>query len=277
MIVVFIVLIVLGLVILYPITPRYFKETKKLWITVGTILIHIGAYGLLWLHLPGVVFVSLLLFEAGLFVVWDPFHLCPPPQKKLVNTIGFIVTAAGVIISLSIFTSFPLWLWALPLIIALLPYVVPPLGRQSRSILALSIILVIVYLGIMGLNTWRRLVPEGEKTVGTGLAGSETKSEKTPAPETPPLPPPSLPGEKTVTPAPTVPLAGEPPGPVTRALQGIDKRMQELEEENARLKMELETLRNENLKLRESMVGKNREIEQQKEQIEGIKGAVEKL
>ena len=59
---VFIALTIIGVGILYPITPRYFAETKKFWITFGTILAHIGAYGLLWLHLPGVVFVSLLLF-----------------------------------------------------------------------------------------------------------------------------------------------------------------------------------------------------------------------
>ena len=273
---VFIALIAIGLIILYPITPRYFVETKKFWITFGIILSHIGAYGLLWLYLPGVVFVSLFLLEAGLFTIRDPFHLCPPAQKKLVNTVCFTAAAGGIIISLSIFTSFPFWLWTLPVILALLPYVVSPLAKHHKSILALSITLVIVYLGIMGVKTYRRFVPTGEKIVSTGLVGSETKPEIPPIPEM--LPPPSLqtPTEKLVggpTPAPAI----EPPGPVTAAIQGIDKKMQSLEEENARFKTEIETLRNENVKLRESMIQKNKEIDQMKREIEEIKGAVEKL
>lgn len=155
----FIILGVLGIVILYPITPRYFPETKKFWITCGLILAHIGLYGLLWLHTHKVAAVSLFLVEGGAFLVWDPFSLCPEIYRKIVRVVGDILFGLGIILSLSYFTKFPLWLWSIPAMGLLLPYLIPPLHQYIKLILALSLALMIAYLGVIGLRIYRQFYP----------------------------------------------------------------------------------------------------------------------
>ncbi len=150
---------ILGILILYPITPRYFPETKKFWITCGLILAHIGLYGLLWLHTHKVATVSLFLTEGGIFLIWDPFALCPEIYRNSVRVVGDILLGLGIIISLSFFTKFPLWLWTIPAVGLLLPYLIPPLHRHVKWILTTSLALMIIYLTIIGSRIYHHFYP----------------------------------------------------------------------------------------------------------------------
>ncbi len=147
-------LLLFGGVIIYPITPKYFQNTKKFWFTSGTLLSHIGLYGLLWMKAPWMVALSIFLLESGLFVLADPLKIIPPPHKKLSVGIGGILTSASLTVSLSFFTKFPLWLWAIPVVLYLLIFLIPPLKKQARLIYTLALLLVVFYLGIIGFRIY---------------------------------------------------------------------------------------------------------------------------
>lgn len=149
----------LGLLIIYPIAPRYFQQTRLFGITCGVVLAHIGIYGLLWYHANKFITASLLMVEGGIFVIWDPFKLCPETYKKLVRVVGNILMALGLITSLSFFTHFPIWLWIFPAAGMLLPYLIPPLQKYIKPILAVSLGLILLYLVIIGVKIYHRFNP----------------------------------------------------------------------------------------------------------------------
>ncbi len=104
----FAALTLLGLLILYPVTPHFFKNFQKLSATFGAILMHVGGYGFLWLHQVPVLTVSLILVEGGIFLIIDPLYLSRAGQvRKLVLIVGQILMAIGRAINLSYLAGFP--------------------------------------------------------------------------------------------------------------------------------------------------------------------------
>lgn len=244
----FIFLFSLGALIIYPLTPRYFSQTKKFWLTVGAVLLHIGLYGVLWLHLVHVITISLFLIEGGTFVLWDPLTIFGEPHRKLYRLIGNLLIISGAILSVSYYTSFPFWPWAIPAIGFLLPFLIPPLHAFSKPILTVSTLLVLVYGSLIGYRIYQQVTPKKSQT---------PTSMEMPAIEGTVPPPLELAAPQHLSPP--VPTGG----PLSDMIREGDEKLKGLENENTRLKTELENLQN--------------QIKENQEKIEELKKVVNQL
>lgn len=220
----FILILIIGLGIIYPLTPRYFSNTKKLWVTIGAILFHIGLYGLLWLHLVHILTLSLFFVEGGVFVLWNPLHIFAETYRKPARLVGNLLIVSGAIISVSYYTSFPFWPWAIPAIGFLVPFLIPPLRSYSKLILTLATLLILFYGSIIGYRIYNQFRPQPQPVIVT------PEPSVTPPPPTPIIPP-------TVTPPPT-------PGPLSEAIHEADEKLKGVDDENEHLKEQVETLQN---------------------------------
>ncbi len=229
----FILILTIGLGIIYPLTPRYFSNTKKLWVTIGAVLFHIGLYGLLWLHLVHVLTLSLFFVEGGIFVLWNPLHIFAETYRKPARLVGNLLIACGAIISVSYYTLFPFWPWAIPAIGFLIPFLIPPLRRYSKLILTLSTLLILLYGSIIGYRVYNQFRSPPQKVIEVIEAPEITPTPLTEGvpTETTPTPPP------IVTPPPT-------PGPLSEAIHEADEKLKGVDEENVHLKEQVETLQN---------------------------------
>lgn len=246
-------LLIFGAAILYPITPKYFQNTKKFWLTSGTLLSHIGLYGLLWMNSPWMVSISLFLLESGLFIMADPIKIIPVNQKKIFIGIGTILTSSSIALSLSFFTHFPLWLWAIPTSLYLLQFIIPPVKKHSRLILALSVLLIVSYLAIIGFRIYSYFHND-----------ITTSSVELTAPNTPPV--------TTSSSAIISPVLQT--GPIATAIKEADSKLVELEAENKMLKEQLEILKNKQSELEKSLSEKLNELNQNSQRIDDVKKAV---
>lgn len=233
----FSILVLAGVLLIYPLSSRFAPSQKKNLIPLGIGLFHIGLYGLLWLHTIWVVPVSLFLVEGGLVIIGDPLHLLNPNLYKTARLAGTLSIALGVVISLSFFTLFPYWLWALPAVGYLLAYLVPPLQKYKKLIFILSTLIVCLYLIIIGERVYHHFYKTPSTTQITQTPpASESMSPST---EIAPVPEEALPSPAT--------------DPLSSAMREVDTRLKALEEENLQLKNEVNQLRQENENLKETI------------------------
>lgn len=94
--------------------------------------------------------IFIILFILAGFALWDPFQFWKADPKDKNRIAGFFFIAFGVLWGVSNATHFPLWLWAFPVALAVLPEVVPPLSVHRRKLLTGAIVLAAVYLAIVG-------------------------------------------------------------------------------------------------------------------------------
>lgn len=146
----FIVSLLIGLIIVFPLTPKFFPEEKKVAYTLGGILSHTGLYGILWIVVPHFILISILLLELGILMLWDPLGWFPPQHKKNMHLISYVLIVAGLVTGISFAELFPLWLWILPIVIYLIPQVVKPWRQHNRLFVAASISISVAYCILIG-------------------------------------------------------------------------------------------------------------------------------
>lgn len=127
-------------------TPRKYRSYIE---TIGATIFHIGAFGILYKKIALKIFVALILFVLSLFILFDPLKISEKVNKRHYRLIGFIVFFAASTFALEFFTSFPVWLWIVPIVIYLVPILVPPLKKRQILFSISSWATVIVYLSII--------------------------------------------------------------------------------------------------------------------------------
>lgn len=146
----FIVSLLIGLIIIFPLTPKFFPNEKRVAYTLGMILAHAGLYGILWIVTPHFILISILLFELGILMLWDPLGWFPPQHKKNIQLISYVLIVASLVTGISFADLFPLWLWILPIVIYLIPQVVKSWRQHNRLFVAASISISVAYCILIG-------------------------------------------------------------------------------------------------------------------------------
>lgn len=245
------ILILIGLLIIYPVTPKYLPGQKKFLTTLGLIISHIGIYGLIWDKIHLFLIVSFILIELGLFNLWDPLHIWSDSHIRKVRAVSILLIIAGILCGLSYITRFPHWLWVFPIVFYLAPYFIPPFKAYHKPLVATAIIVTLAYMSIMGFRIYTDFfeseVVEKEEVL-------EKVEEKGVVVEKQPPPP--------------------EPGLLLSAIQDIDQKISSLKKENEKLQSKLDTLDKENKDLNESLKKKIKKIEEQEAKIEELKKLV---
>lgn len=230
----FIVSLLIGLIIVFPLTPKFFPEEKKVAYTLGVILAHTGLYGILWIVVPHFILISILLFELGILMLWDPLGWFPPQHKKNMHLISYVLIVAGLVTGISFAELFPLWLWILPIAIYLMPQLVKPWRQHNRLFVAASISISVAYCILIGFKIHKYF--------------QDDISDAQPLPSVElalPLPP-------VLEPPVELPMAPpvEPSAPdLTAEVHEIDSTLKSLKEQNVNLGHEVKRLAEENERL----------------------------
>ncbi|OVE80649.1 hypothetical protein BVY03_05735, partial [bacterium K02(2017)] len=98
----------------------------------------------------------------SLFILIDPLKIGEHVNVKLYRLFGYITLFASVAFSLDYFSGFPVWLWAVPLIIYLSPYLISPLKKRLSIIMAVSWIVVFSYVGLIGYVIYAKYNPQAD-------------------------------------------------------------------------------------------------------------------
>lgn len=265
----FILLVVMGTIILYPLTPKFFPEHKKTGLAIGIVVIHLGAYGLLWGSVSSYLIISFILIEAGFFALWDPLRLCPPNQREKARSAGVLFMVGGILCGISTLTHFPPWLWIIPALLYLAPQVLSIFRAYQRLLATMAIIIIAAYLAIMGFSIYRSTY----RSADNGKINAQ-KTEVKPAPNATEQ---SLTASVTPQQVPDVQTPAAPTGPIASAIQDIDEKIRALEEEKRKLALKTEALQAENKTLKENLDEKTLKIEEQTKTIEELKKLVNQL
>lgn len=218
--------IVVGVLILYPITPRYFFDKKPFWLSLGFILVHLGIFGILWQHLPRLILLSVMLFEMGIVSEWDPLSMWPDRYKGKLHAINIILVAAGLVLALSFLIGFPPWLWMIPLLLFLIPNLSEGLKTQKKVMFPLALIVTLVFLGMMGTQIYKKWFKLGGPEPQTSIPIEQTG-------------PPNESGETLV------PFNEEGLEPIPTAEDVLESKVKELESKLEHLRHELEEMKKE--------------------------------
>lgn len=154
----------LGLIIMI-LGFRLQHGARKTVETIGALAFHIGALGILYLKVHLILFIGLAALVVSLFILVDPLKLALFLNPRIYKLVGYLLLFTAFAFSLDHFTGFPVWLWALPVVIYLAPYVAPPLKKRAGWIVALAWILVISYMGLIGYMIYAQYNPD----VSTGV------------------------------------------------------------------------------------------------------------
>lgn len=141
---------------------KFSEKTKKVIETTGAIIFHVGVFGILYHKVSLNLFISLVALVFSLFILIDPLKIANHVNAKIYRLLGYITLFAAVAFSLDYFSGFPVWLWTIPLIIYLSPYLVSPLRKHLKLVLALSWLVVFSYVGLIGYVIYSKYNPEAD-------------------------------------------------------------------------------------------------------------------
>ena len=148
-----------GLVIMIAglkLTPR----PKRIFETLGAVVFHVGVFGVLYFKVSITLFVSLVALVLSLFILIDPLKLALLINQKFYRRVGWILCAVAAAFLVMYFTNFPVWLWLIPMVVALLPYIVPPFKKYDGLLTVMSWVCVFVYTGLISYAVYSRFYPE---------------------------------------------------------------------------------------------------------------------
>lgn len=146
------IIIVLGL--------KFKETTRKVVETLGSVIFHVGVFGILYHKVPLKLWITLVALVISLFILIDPLKIAEHVNRRIYRLFGFLVLFTSAAFALDVGSGFPVWLWAMPLVLYLSPYLIPPLKERMKVILFLSWVLVIGYLSTIGYLIYARFNPE---------------------------------------------------------------------------------------------------------------------
>ena len=144
---------------------KFTLTARKIIETIGVVLFHVGVFGIIFLKAPLNLFVSLVALVVSLFILIDPLKLGEHLHGKIYRLFGFIALFVSVIFSLEYFTGFPVWLWIIPIVLYLLPYVIPPIKKIAWFISLVTWLLIFSYVGISGYVLYSHFHPETDPSL----------------------------------------------------------------------------------------------------------------
>lgn len=234
---------------------RLARKARHAVETVGAIIFHVGIFGILYYKVSIELFVSLVTLVSGLFVLIDPLKVEQHLNGKIYRLVGYILLFTAVIFSMTYLTGFPVYLWAIPIVVYLAPYLVSSLRRRMKLILVMAWLIVIVYVGIIGTILYDRYDANSDMSVlsqfiprfpVTHLQDEVSEHEGDVVIETPM--PPTEP-EPLDTPSP----AFDEDGPFLKSLRDADEKYLKLQSEYDNLKTLYQHLEEENKKLKKEL------------------------
>lgn len=228
-------LMIAGILIVYPVTPRYFSDKKLFWVSFGCLIAHIGLYGLLWILLSPELFVSILLAEAGTFVFFDPLKIVPAEYRKYKQITASSLVFISVITLLTFKSGFPIWVWFFPAVLGLAPRFIPPLYPYKKLSSLIAIALSVFFVAFMGYKL------SDTKPVASKINTSPTpvfqEKQKELPPQTAATSEPATPGTSSLpVPSKTILTAEDNLVPLSPEL---DEKIKRMEQDNLRLTEEL--------------------------------------
>lgn len=125
--------------------PGHWKRTLE---TIGAIAFHVGVFGILYHKVELTLFISIVSLVLALFILIDPLKLALYLPSRPYRIVGFLLLLTSIAFSMMFFTNFPAWLWLIPLLIYLLPYVIPSLKKRIKLVQFLAWLVVISYLAL---------------------------------------------------------------------------------------------------------------------------------
>jgi hypothetical protein len=140
---------VLGIIIVI-LGFKFQTKTRKVVDTFGAIIFHVGVFGILYYKVQINIFISLVLLVISLFLLIDPLRIRYHVNPKIYRLFGYLFLLASAVFSLEHFTGFPVWLWVIPVVIYLIPYLITPLKSKSGLIAAVAWIIVVGYFLVVG-------------------------------------------------------------------------------------------------------------------------------
>ncbi|MBF0106216.1 MAG: hypothetical protein HQM16_12920 [Deltaproteobacteria bacterium] len=129
---------------------KFSDKSRKVIETTGAIIFHVGIFGVLYHKVELNLFISLVALVVSLFILIDPLKISTHLNAKIYRLFGYIILFAAVAFSLDFFSGFPVWLWTVPLVIYLSPYLVSPLKKRMGLVLGLSWLVVFSYVALIG-------------------------------------------------------------------------------------------------------------------------------
>lgn len=156
--IIFAIIGVIGLAIII-LGFKFSEKTRKVIETTGAIIFHVGVFGILYHKVELNLFISLVALVISLFILIDPLKIGDHLNIKIYRLFGYITLFASVAFSLDFFSGFPVWLWTIPLVIYLSPYLISPLKKRLGLILALSWLVVFSYVGLIAYVIYAKYNP----------------------------------------------------------------------------------------------------------------------
>lgn len=264
---------------------------KRIIETLGAVVFHVGAFGILYFKVSITLFISLVSLVLSLFVLIDPLKLSLQIGPKVCRRTGFTLLAIAAAFFIMYFTNFPVWLWLIPMVIYVSPLVIPQLKKQEAMLTVMASVCVFVYAALIAYALYSRFYPDHSnleltawftQDPGEGIMSTidsdqkkllekleeETGTiEKTAETQALPLPRHSLPA------APFQPLQEDgrddvflnshreefrlfsQDGPFLKSLREADNRFLKLRDEYRKLKQRVSELENENTELKRRLSG----------------------
>lgn len=136
------------------------ERPKKIFETFGAVVFHVGVFGVLYFKVSITLFISLVALVLSLFILIDPLKIALHVQQKWYRRSGYFLLAMAIAFLTMYFTNFPVWLWLIPLVVYLLPFVVPPLKKQEALLGVMAWVCVFVYLGLISYAIYSRFYPD---------------------------------------------------------------------------------------------------------------------
>ncbi len=260
---------------------KFSEKTRKVVETLGAIIFHVGVFGILYYKVSPNLFISLVLLVLSFFILIDPLKIGNYLNFKMYRLVGYFILFGAVVFSLDYFSHFPVWLWIIPIIIYLAPYLFTPLRAKLKYVMTLAWFVVLLYVGAIGYVMYAKYNPEAQtsnvyRTLAVVLPDLQIPDQNMPLLNKKYRPKPIIDPESTITPAPfststpdetttdtntttlpnTVPIPNTLPKPLAqnqnsneqhlKLRQDINellKKYDELTKENERLKRELNALK----------------------------------
>lgn len=141
---------------------KFHMKTRRVIDTLGAVIFHVGAFGILYYKVQINIFISLVLLVLSLFILIDPLKISQLfNSSKIYHVFGYLSLLFSVVFSLEYFLHFPVWLWMIPLIIYILPYLIVPLRKNFRLISFLAWLIVFSYVCVIGFSIYKKYYVNG--------------------------------------------------------------------------------------------------------------------
>lgn len=268
-----------GLLVIFPISYKLPLNYKKIGHAVGLSLLHLGIYSLMWTNQDRLLATSLILVEGGLILMWDPFKLFGDQFQKILLTTGQVFFASGLALNLSLLTNFPYWLWILPALLFALPRFVTKLKPYTWLLFSTGIICILVFLGLIGWNLYKKLEPKFSKNLATTQAqsiddtlSSTQNSQQQTTDTNADVATPNIHTKNTTEIEDKTPKNE---GPFSNAIKAADHKLTETITENEALKLKNKQLESELNFLKLSVEKQQQELNKTLEKIESLKKSLD--